>query len=80
MCCPDQSWYLRAGNASLPAGNRVGRASVRVMVLVETDLGIVAGEALSIQFHDGRAEVVADGAKRPVKPKKPTDPGQGSLL
>src|SRR5487761_1275311 len=21
LCCPDQSWYLRAGNASLPAGN-----------------------------------------------------------
>jgi exodeoxyribonuclease VII large subunit len=61
---------------------RKGFAIVRdaAGMVVESALGIVPGEALSILFHDGRAEVVADGAKRPAKPKKPTDPGQGSLL
>jgi exodeoxyribonuclease VII large subunit len=49
-------------------------------MVVESALGIAAGDALSIQFHDGRVEVVADGTKRPTKPKKPSDPGQGSLL
>jgi exodeoxyribonuclease VII large subunit len=61
---------------------RKGFAIVRdaAGMVVESALGIAAGDALSIQFHDGRIEVVADGAKRPAKPKKPAEPGQGSLL
>jgi exodeoxyribonuclease VII large subunit len=61
---------------------RKGFAIVRdaAGMVVESALGVTPGEALSIQFHDGRVEVVADGTKRPAKPKKPPNPGQGSLL
>lgn len=52
--------------------------------------GIAPGDALTLEFHDGKVATVARGASRspvrpvdpaaPAKPKKPSPPGQGSLL
>jgi exodeoxyribonuclease VII large subunit len=51
---------------------------------------IVSGDALTLEFHDGKIAVVARGAPRPpahpaepkapARAKKPSPPGQGSLL
>jgi exodeoxyribonuclease VII large subunit len=38
------------------------------------------GDALSIEFHDGKVGVTADGKRAAAKPKKPGSPDQGSLL
>ena len=51
---------------------------------------VVSGDALTLEFHDGKVGVVARGGPRPpahpaeparpARPKKPSPPGQGSLL
>jgi len=55
--------------------------------IVESRQSIVSGDALTLEFHDGKLGVVARGAPspsacpaEPAKPKKPSVPGQGSLL
>jgi len=55
--------------------------------VVESRQSVVSGDALTLEFHDGKVGVVARGAPspparpaEPAKPKKPSAPGQGSLL
>jgi exodeoxyribonuclease VII large subunit len=74
--------YRRALDEVLERGFAIVR-NARGMV-VESTLGLAAGEALTIEFHDGRIGVVVDNdaPKRPssARAKKPPPPGQGSLL
>jgi exodeoxyribonuclease VII large subunit len=50
-------------------------------MVVESALGILPGESLTVQFHDGKIAVTVEGEeKRAARPKKPPNPGQGSLL
>jgi exodeoxyribonuclease VII large subunit len=58
--------------------------------IVDSAQGIASGDALTLEFHDGKVGVVARGGPRPpahpaepakpAKPKKPAAPSQGSLL
>jgi exodeoxyribonuclease VII large subunit len=72
--------YYRALFEILKKGFAIVR-DARGMV-VDSVRAIAAGDALTIEFHDGRIEVVASEGERPSakKPKKPPTPGQGSLL
>jgi exodeoxyribonuclease VII large subunit len=71
--------YRRAIEKMLERGFAIIR-DARGMV-VESTQGVVAGDALSVQFHDGRiGVVVGDAPPRPTKAKKLPAPGQGSLL
>ncbi len=58
--------------------------------IVESAQEVVSGDALTLEFHDGKVGVVARGGPRPpahpaeparpARPRKPSPPGQGSLL
>jgi exodeoxyribonuclease VII large subunit len=50
-------------------------------MVVESAQAVVAGDSLTLQFHDGKVSVTADGeAKRATKRKKPPPPDQGTLF
>ncbi len=48
--------------------------------IVDSAAALASGDALTIEFHDGKLAATVDGARRAApKPKKPA-PDQGSLL
>ena len=74
--------YRQALHDALARGFAIVRD--RVGRVVDTVQAVAGGDTLTVEFHDGKVTVVAVGAaaKRGALPKskKPTPPGQGSLL
>jgi exodeoxyribonuclease VII large subunit len=64
--------------AVLERGFALVRDEMRRPVRAAT--GIVAGQAIAIEFHDGTVAAHTDGGTKPVKPPPPPKPGQGSLF
>ena len=64
--------------AVLQRGFALVRDEMRRPVRAAT--GIVAGQAIAIEFHDGTVAAHTDGGAKPSKPPLPPKPGQGSLF
>jgi exodeoxyribonuclease VII large subunit len=63
---------------ALERGFALVRDATGKVVISAQEIG--PGDALSIEFHDGKVGVTADGKRPAAKPKKPDSPDQGSLL
>ncbi len=63
---------------ALERGFALIRDATGKVVISAQEIG--PGDALSIEFHDGKVGVTADGKRPAAKPKKPDSSDQGSLL
>jgi exodeoxyribonuclease VII large subunit len=63
---------------ALERGFALIRDAAGKVVISAEEIG--PGDALNIEFHDGKVGATADGKRLAAKPKKPGSPDQGSLL